>query len=201
MSALHSCLAQHTLIKSVYSHYRSAMFGLKLFLLATLSLSCSLKPELTELVQPCQSTTIITIDPDTDLGECSITNNSTCRNLEDTLVKIAEQVSSNSPGQNASCVVIDLPPGDHVISSPLYMGPASVHLIGQGNDSTRISCSFAGSVPTERLVCGNETVTNHTWYFRGSEVVIFEGLGFTGCPLPVRLDAVRNVGIHNCTFR
>ena len=103
------------------------------------------------------------------------------------LQQAVEQSMSNT---SSSCVHIELPSGEHEISSQTLFSAgdvSDVEFIGLG-DSVFVSCSYALS-------------ENFTWYFDRLDSVKMFSLHFEGCPRPMRLHTIAEVEIQDCSFR
>ena len=79
----------------------------------------------------------------------------------------------------------------HLISTPLVLN-SSVVLIGD-QEGVVVSCSFIRQ--------GLPSSTLHSLYFNRSQTVGFINVHAQNCPLPFRLDSVRNTFIKNSQFR
>ena len=104
-----------------------------------------------------------------------------------TLQQAVEQSASTT---SSSCVRIELPSGEHEISSQALFSAGElrdVEFVGLG-DSVFVSCSYALS-------------ENFTWNFDRLDSVKMYSLHFEGCPRPMRLNTIAEVEIQDCSFR
>ena len=122
------------------------------------------------------------------LHDCS---NTITVNSSTTLQQAINSVTSSDHirGQVSNCVRIEIPSGEHVLTSQTLF-PAEVggiEIIGL-EDGVYVSCDY-------------HVMSNYTWYFAGLPSVMLWRIKFEGCPRPLRLDTVAEVDIHNCSFR
>ena len=115
----------------------------------------------------------------------------------DTLFDLPEQQGT------PSCISIEVPPGDHLITTPIHFNATSVYIYGTGEKASNvtISCNYTVDVNESRIFDLDYDYTDYTFYFNRSEVVSFENVQFVGCPYPLRLDTVGTVRVCNSIFR
>ena len=95
-----------------------------------------------------------------------------------------------SPDNHADCTKIEIPSGNHSLTSQTFF-PAEINkleITGVGQGVWLICDYILGS-------------SNYTWYFAGLQSVSLTGMRFEGCRRPLRLDTVAEVVIHDCSFR
>lgn len=124
----------------------------------------------------------MTVDVHSIQPGCS-TQDNTCNSLQSAM----DMLSTSPPEGN--CTLVRLPPGTHYITVPRRL-TTGIHLRGMA-DNVTISCSYNRS----------NVMEDYSWYFSHPRVVMFEGLNFEDCPLPIRINAAGTVDIHNCLFR
>ena len=136
-----------------------------------------------------------------------------CYDLQSALVAAVELSSASNDAVNSSefsqqtdtsnCVSIVVPPGDHLVTAPVYFGETNAYIFGTGemSDDVTISCNYTVDVNESRIFDLDYNYTDYTFYFNRSEVVSFEMVQFIGCPYPLRLDTVTAVSVSNSTFR
>ena len=121
----------------------------------------------------------------------------------------SNQVNNNSEDlENASvsnCVSIAIPVGVHFITEPIHFRSTNVHLFAtegsDSNDTATIFCNYTVDVDESRIFDPDYNYTDYTLYFNRSEAVSFEKLKFIGCPYPIRLDTVTDIGVYSSTFQ
>ena len=86
---------------------------------------------------------------------------------------------------------IFLPQGLHRITKQMLFYESSI--VMAGTQGTTIECDY------DPLPYGEGF--HYTWHFNQSRLVHIESISFTSCPYPLRLIAVQNVTIKDCTFR
>ena len=86
---------------------------------------------------------------------------------------------------------ICLPQGHHRITKQMLLHESSI--VMTGTQGTTIKCDY-DPLPYEEGF-------HYTWHFNQSRLVHIESISFTSCPYPLRLIAVQNVTIRDCTFR
>ena len=136
-----------------------------------------------------------------------------CTDLQSALAAAAEmdlnRVNSSSEDlENASvsnCVAVTVPVGVHFITKPVHFSSTNLHLFAAGgsdsNDTATIFCNYTVDVDESRIFDLDYNYTDYTFYFNRSEAVSFEKLKFIGCPYPIRLDTVADIGVHSSTFQ
>ena len=92
--------------------------------------------------------------------------------------------------QNVNCTLVEVPPGEHIISSQVLFSTElrSIQLWGEEGEGVHVSCNYSVN-------------TNYTWYFDHLDSVVLYNLHFFNCPRPLRLDTIVEVEIINCSFR
>ena len=115
----------------------------------------------------------------------------------DTLFDLTEQQCT------PSCISIEVPPGDHLITTPIHFNATNVYIHGTGEKASNvtISCNYTVDVNESRIFDMNYDYTDYTFYFNRSEIVSFENMQFVACPYPLRLDTVGTLRVHNSIFR
>ena len=123
------------------------------------------------------------------------------RDLQSALVMIAglEARSLSPPERLEECVSVHISSGHHMITAPVDFGNTTAEFMGKGD--AIIHCNYTVEVDLERIFDPEYFYVNFTMQFVGSEYVLFDGIGFIGCPYPLRLESVRTVAIHNSTFQ
>ena len=127
-----------------------------------------------------------------------------CSDLQSAL-EAAENLFIDLPEQqnSPSCISIEVPPGDHLITTPIHFNATSVYIYGIGERANNVTifCNYTVDVNESRIYDMDYDYTDYTFYFNRSEVVSFECVQFVGCPYPLRLDTVATVRVHNSIFR
>lgn len=108
-----------------------------------------------------------------------------------------EMDSVSAPEGLEKCVTVSISPGYHLITAPVDMGNNSVVFVG-GDAPPIVRCNTS-EVDYERLF--DPDYQDYSLRFVGSQQVSFVGVKFVSCPLPLRLERVRTVTIHNSTFQ
>ena len=164
---------------------------------------CLLWPDCSTFITIGDNQTICQRTPRSD-----VTNEWRCGDLQsaleaaeglfvDTLFDLPEQQST------PSCISIEVPPGDHLITTPIHFNATNVYIYGTGEEANNvtISCNYTVDVNESRILDMDYNYTDYTFYFNRSEVVSFENVEFVACPYPLRLDTVGTVRVHNSIFR
>ena len=93
-----------------------------------------------------------------------------------------------------------VPPGEHVIDSPVHLGSASVELVGVESTAgppVSIQCTYNIDVDQEQIF--NLSYV-YTLYFNRSKSVSISNINMRGCQFPLRLDTIGRVDISNSSF-
>lgn len=91
---------------------------------------------------------------------------------------------------NANCTIINLPVGNHVLSSQIRFPSElkGLELIGSWPGHVSVLCSYS-------------VETDYTWYFSELSSLRIQNVHFHDCPRPLRVDTVAELEITNCSFR
>ena len=153
-----------------------------------------------------ECSTIVTITGNhslqcTNTHQSGTTNQWQCADLQSALMIAVELEDKQQDTSN--CISIAVPPGDHLVTEPVYFGAANVSIFGTGqrSDDVTIFCNYTVDVNESWIFDLDYNYTDYTFYFNRSEVVSFEMVQFIGCPYPLRLDTVAAVTMSNSTFR
>ena len=106
------------------------------------------------------------------------------------LQQAVERLSTADDGNATNCSIVEIPAGEHVLSSQtLFPGQLeSLEIRGPWDDTVSVVCRY-------------EAETNYTWYFSEMEALQIRNVHFHGCPRPLRIDTVADVELTNCSFR
>ena len=99
-------------------------------------------------------------------------------------------LQTTAGSDNINCSSIELPSGEHILSSQTLFPTEleSLELVGSSQQSVYVVCAYSPE-------------TNYTWYFNGLISVRIQNIRFHNCPRPLRVDTVAEVEITNCSFR
>ena len=91
-----------------------------------------------------------------------------------------------------NCSIIELPVGEHVLSSQLLFRDdlGSLELVGSGEHNVSV-----------KILCAYSIETNYTWYFNRLTSLRIHNIHLQNCPRPLRIDSVDSVKVTNSSFR
>ena len=135
----------------------------------------------------------ITVDSTDDIIGCQNINGTSykCSSLQDAL----EMLNSTSSSQESPILFnIELESNRvHYITRPILTN-ASVHIVSSTDPNGVMA------VVTCRYVA-DSSYGFHTIYFDQSPSVVFAGIEFHSCPLPIRMFQVNNITVEYSSFR
>ena len=181
----------------VWSHKNyTVAFAIVLLQLLAISRSClgndSVRLMITELQGEAQPG-----------SKCKETDSSgaaewTCNNLQAGLELV------NYFNDTNSTISMLLPPGQHVLDSPVHLGNISMELIGLQDTSgspVTIECKYNIAVDQDQIFNLSYVYTDYTLYFNHSKSVSISNINMSSCQFPLRLDTIGRVEIRNCSFQ
>ena len=129
---------------------------------------------------------------------CGIGADWTCCSLNAALELVKHYNDSNST------ISMLLPPGQHVLDSPVHLGSTSMELIGLQDTSgspVTIVCTYNITVDQDQIFNLSYVYTDYTLYFKHSESVSISNINMNSCQFSLRLDTIGTVVIRNCSFQ
>lgn len=124
-----------------------------------------------------------------------------CSSLQHALEFALQLNTSENP---STCVSVLIPPGQHVIDSPVHLGSTSVQLMGlqdSPDSPPAIHCAYRVDVDLDRLFDLSYIYIDYTLYFNHSKFVSISNVDMFGCQFSLRLDTVGTVRIANSSFQ
>jgi hypothetical protein len=110
-------------------------------------------------------------------------------NLQQAIERLLTTDDGN--GTVINCTSIEVPPGEHVLSSQTLFTAevGAIEIRGpSGNGNASVLCRY-------------DVESNYTWYFGEVTSVKINNIQFRECPRPLRIDTVADVELTNCSFR
>ena len=161
-------------------------------------LVCGGSGQSNESVRVLSDAILLEVAPTSTCKETGTGSEWICTNLQAGL-----ELAKLFNGTNSTISVL-LPPGQHVLDSPVHLGSTSMELIGLQDTSgspVTIECTYNIAVDQDQIFNLSYVYTDYTLYFNRSKSVSISNIDMNSCQFSLRLDTIGTVKITNSLFQ